>query len=39
MREVLEASERKAKAEESRCKAIERGVSVPDIANARYGES
>jgi len=39
MREVLEASERKAKAEESRGKAIERGVSVPDIANARYGES
>jgi 4-hydroxy-4-methyl-2-oxoglutarate aldolase len=38
MREVLEASERKAKAEETRCKAIAGGVSVPDIANARYGE-
>jgi 4-hydroxy-4-methyl-2-oxoglutarate aldolase len=38
MREVLEASERKAKAEETRCKAIADGVSVPDIANARYGE-
>jgi 4-hydroxy-4-methyl-2-oxoglutarate aldolase len=38
MREVLEASERKAKEEETRCQAIEDGVSVPDIANARYGE-
>jgi 4-hydroxy-4-methyl-2-oxoglutarate aldolase len=38
MREVLEACERKAKAEETRCKAIDDGVSVPDIANARYGE-
>jgi 4-hydroxy-4-methyl-2-oxoglutarate aldolase len=38
MREVLEASERRAKAEKTRCKAIEDGVSVPDIVNARYGE-
>ena len=38
MREVLEASERKATAEQVRCKAIEDGISVPDIANARYGE-
>jgi regulator of RNase E activity RraA len=39
MREVLEACERKATAEEARCRAIDDGVSVPDIANARYGES
>jgi len=38
MREVLEASQRKAQAEATRCKAIEDGISVPDIANARYGE-
>jgi 4-hydroxy-4-methyl-2-oxoglutarate aldolase len=39
MREALEASERKAAAEEIRCKAIDAGVSVPDIANSRYGET
>jgi regulator of RNase E activity RraA len=38
MREVLEASERKARAEQVRCTAIDDGISVPDIANARYGE-
>jgi 4-hydroxy-4-methyl-2-oxoglutarate aldolase len=38
MREVAEACERKAQAEEARCKAIADGVPVPDIANARYGE-
>jgi len=36
--EVLEAVERKAKAEEIRCKAIDDGIPVPDISRASYGE-
>jgi 4-hydroxy-4-methyl-2-oxoglutarate aldolase len=36
--EVLEASERKAKAEDTRCKAIDDGIPVPDISRATYGE-
>jgi regulator of RNase E activity RraA len=36
--EVLEAAEQKAKAETVRCKAIDDGVPVPDIARATYGE-
>jgi regulator of RNase E activity RraA len=36
--EVLEASERKAKAEHIRCKAIDDGIAVPDISRATYGE-
>ena len=36
--EVLEASERKAKAEDVRCKAIDDGIPVPDISRATYGE-
>jgi 4-hydroxy-4-methyl-2-oxoglutarate aldolase len=36
--EVLEAAEEKAKAEAVRCKAIDDGVSVPDISRATYGE-
>src|SRR5580704_14356749 len=36
--EVLEAAERKAAAEDVRCKAIDRGIPVPDIARASYGE-
>jgi len=36
--EVLEAAEQKAKAEAVRCKAIDDGVPVPDIARATYGE-
>ncbi len=35
--EVLEAAEQKAKAEAIRCKAIDDGVPVPDIARATYG--
>jgi 4-hydroxy-4-methyl-2-oxoglutarate aldolase len=38
IREVLEAAEQKAKAEEARCKAIDDGVPVPDISRATYGE-
>src|ERR1700726_3993601 len=34
--EVLEAAERKAAAEDVRCKAIDRGIPVPDIARASY---
>ena len=36
--EVLEAAERKAGAEDIRCKAIDDGVPVPDISRATYGE-
>jgi 4-hydroxy-4-methyl-2-oxoglutarate aldolase len=36
--EVLDAAEQKAKAEDIRCKAIDDGIPVPDIARATYGE-
>ena len=36
--EVLDAAEQKAKAETVRCKAIDEGVPVPDIARATYGQ-
>ena len=36
--EVLELVERKAKAEEIRCKAIVGGAAVPDISRSTYGE-
>src|ERR1700730_10347366 len=36
--EVLELAERKAKAEDARCKAIDDGIAVPDISRATYGE-
>jgi 4-hydroxy-4-methyl-2-oxoglutarate aldolase len=36
--EVLEACEKKAKAEEDRCKAIDAGVPVPEFANPGYGK-
>jgi 4-hydroxy-4-methyl-2-oxoglutarate aldolase len=36
--EVLEAAERKAGAEDIRCKAIDDGIPVPDISRATYGE-
>ena len=36
--EVLEAAEKKSHAEEQRCKAIDGGIPVPDIARASYGE-
>jgi regulator of RNase E activity RraA len=36
--EVLEAAERKAKAEAARCAAIDGGTPVPDISRASYGE-
>jgi 4-hydroxy-4-methyl-2-oxoglutarate aldolase len=36
--EVLELVERKAKAEEIRCKAIVGGAAVPDISPSTYGE-
>jgi len=36
--EVLELAEKKAKAEDIRCKAIDDGIPVPDIARATYGE-
>ncbi len=36
--EVLELCRRKTQAEDERCAAIDRGVPVPDIANANYGE-
>jgi regulator of RNase E activity RraA len=35
---VLELCEKKARAEEIRCQAIENGVPVPDISRASYGE-
>ena len=36
--EVLEAAEKKSRAEEVRCRAIDGGTSVPDIARASFGE-
>jgi len=36
--EVFEAVERKARAEEIRCKAIDDGTPVPEISRASYGE-
>jgi len=36
--EVLEGAEKKAKAEEVRCKAIDDGIPVPDISRATYGQ-
>jgi regulator of RNase E activity RraA len=36
--EVLELVEKKAKAEEVRCKAIVGGAAVPDISRSTYGE-
>jgi regulator of RNase E activity RraA len=36
--EVLELAEKKAKAEDIRCKAIDDGIPVPDISRATYGE-
>jgi regulator of RNase E activity RraA len=35
--EVLEAAEQKAKAEATRCRAIDDGVPVPELARATYG--
>jgi hypothetical protein len=35
---VLETAEEKAKAEETRCKAIDDGIPVPDISRSTYGE-
>jgi regulator of RNase E activity RraA len=37
--EVLEEAEKKARAEDVRCKAIDGGVPVPDISKATYGET
>jgi regulator of RNase E activity RraA len=37
--EVLEAAEKKAKAEDARCKAIDGGMPVPEISRATYGET
>ena len=36
--EVLEVAEKKSRAEEARCKAIDGGLPVPDISRASYGE-
>ena len=36
--EVLEECEKKAKAEDIRCKAIDGGIPVPDISRSTYGE-
>ncbi len=36
--EVLEEAEKKARAEDARCKAIDGGLSVPDISKSTYGE-
>src|ERR1700722_6526669 len=36
--EVLELAEKKAKAEDLRCKAIEGGIAVADISRSTYGE-
>jgi regulator of RNase E activity RraA len=36
--EVLDLAEKKAKAEDIRCKAIDGGIPVPDISRATYGE-
>jgi 4-hydroxy-4-methyl-2-oxoglutarate aldolase len=35
---VLESAEKKSKAEDARCKAIDGGIAVPDISRASYGE-
>ena len=35
---VLEAAEKKSRAEDVRCEAIDGGIAVPDIATASYGE-
>jgi 4-hydroxy-4-methyl-2-oxoglutarate aldolase len=35
---VLELAEKKAKAEDIRCRAIDGGIPVPDISRATYGE-
>jgi 4-hydroxy-4-methyl-2-oxoglutarate aldolase len=35
---VLELAEKKAKAEDIRCNAIDGGIAVPDISRATYGE-
>jgi 4-hydroxy-4-methyl-2-oxoglutarate aldolase len=35
---VIELCEKKARAEEIRCKAIENGIPVPEISRATYGE-
>ena len=35
---VLEAAEKKSKAEDARCSAIDGGLPVPDIATASFGE-
>jgi regulator of RNase E activity RraA len=36
--EVLELAEKKAKAEEIRCNAIDGGIPIPDISRSTYGE-
>ena len=36
--EVLELAEKKAKAEDLRCKAIDGGIPVPDLSRSTYGE-
>src|SRR5712671_4706941 len=36
--EVLELAEKKSKAEDSRCKAIDNGMPVPEISHSSYGE-
>jgi 4-hydroxy-4-methyl-2-oxoglutarate aldolase len=36
--DVLELAEKKAKAEDLRCKAIDGGIPVPDISRSTYGE-
>jgi regulator of RNase E activity RraA len=35
---VLELCEKKARAEEIRCQAIENGIPVPEISRSTYGE-
>jgi len=35
---TLDLAERKATAEDVRCKAIDGGIGVPDISRATYGE-
>lgn len=37
--DVLELAEKKAKAEDIRCTAIDNGIAVPDISRATYGET
>jgi regulator of RNase E activity RraA len=37
--EVLELAERRARAEDVRCRAIDEGVAVPDISRATYGDN